>query len=152
MSDREEQLELVRHAAETLLPQLTERLVRLQLGELEVQEGELRLRVVGAAAIAPTVGASPRSGANEASAAETNQAPAATRQGVTSPAVGFFVYADALGPGLDVQKGDELGHVEVLGIRHDVRAPRSGTVTNLVSEAGEPVEYGQLLIEMEPGG
>ena len=70
--------------------------------------------------------------------------------GVTSPAVGFFAYADGLGPGLAVDKGDALGHVEMLGVRHDVRAPRSGTVRNLVTEAGEPVEYGQLLIELEP--
>jgi biotin carboxyl carrier protein len=30
-----------------------------------------------------------------------------------------------------------------------VRAPRRGLVRNLVTEAGEAVEYGQLLIEME---
>jgi biotin carboxyl carrier protein len=30
-----------------------------------------------------------------------------------------------------------------------VRAPRSGVVKNLVTEAGEAVEYGQLLIELE---
>jgi biotin carboxyl carrier protein len=72
-----------------------------------------------------------------------------TAQGVTSPAVGFFVYADGLGPGLPVDKGDELGHVEMLGVRHDVRAPRRGLVRNLVTETGEAVEYGQLLIEME---
>ena len=71
-------------------------------------------------------------------------------QGVTSPAVGFFAYADGLGPGLAVDKGDALGHVEMLGVRHDVRAPRSGSVRHLVTEAGEPVEYGQLLIELEP--
>ena len=53
------------------------------------------------------------------------------------------------GPGLPVDKGDELGHVEMLGVRHDVRAPRRGTVRNLVTETGEAVEYGQLLIEME---
>ena len=69
---------------------------------------------------------------------------------VTSPAVGFFAYSDGLGPGLPVQKGDALGWVEMLGVRHDVRAPRGGTVRNLVSESGEPVEYGQLLIELEP--
>jgi biotin carboxyl carrier protein len=70
--------------------------------------------------------------------------------GVTSPAVGFFAYAEGLGTGLSVDKGEALGHVEMLGVRHDVRAPRSGTVRNLVTEAGEPVEYGQLLIELEP--
>jgi biotin carboxyl carrier protein len=70
-------------------------------------------------------------------------------QGVRSPAVGYFAYVDGLGPGLAVEKGDALGHVDVLGVRHDVRAPRSGVVRNLVTEAGEAVEYGQLLIELE---
>lgn len=73
----------------------------------------------------------------------------ATALGVTSPAVGYFAYIDALGPGLTVEKGDALGYVDVLGVRHDVRAPRSGVVRNLVTEAGEAVEYGQLLIELE---
>jgi len=66
-----------------------------------------------------------------------------------SPAVGYFAYADGLGPGLSVEKGDSLGYVEMLGVRHDVRAPRSGVVRNLVTEAGEAVEYGQLLIDLE---
>jgi biotin carboxyl carrier protein len=70
--------------------------------------------------------------------------------GVTSPAVGYFGFADGLGPGLAVEKGDELGHVDMLGVRHDVRAPRRGTVRHLVAEAGEPVEYGQVVIELEP--
>jgi biotin carboxyl carrier protein len=37
----------------------------------------------------------------------------------------------------------------MLGVRHEVRAPRRGTVRNVVTETGEAVEYGQLLIEME---
>ena len=74
----------------------------------------------------------------------------ASSHGVTSPAVGYFGFADGLGPGLAVEKGDALGHVEMLGVRHDVRAPRKGTVSHLVAESGEPVEYGQVLVELEP--
>ncbi len=95
---------------------------------------------------APEVPARPGRSPEPAAAAAAGKA----THGVTSPAVGFFAYADGLGPGLPVDKGDALGHVEMLGVRHDVRAPRSGTVRNLVTEAGEPVEYGQLLIELEP--
>ena len=71
------------------------------------------------------------------------------RHPVPSPAVGFFVYADGLGPGQEVNKGDPLGWVEMLGVRHDVRAPRGGTVRGLPAESGEAVEYGQPLVEME---
>ena len=37
----------------------------------------------------------------------------------------------------------------MLGIRHDVRAPRRGTVRHLVAESGEAVEYGQVVLELE---
>ncbi len=61
------------------------------------------------------------------------------------------MYADGLGPGLEVAKGDALGHVEMLGVRHDVRAPRGGTVRHLVAETGEAVEYGQVVLEIDAG-
>jgi biotin carboxyl carrier protein len=69
---------------------------------------------------------------------------------VRSPAVGFFMYAEGLGPGLEVSGGDSIGHVEMLGVRHEVRARDSGTVRHLVAESGEAVEYGQVLVEIEP--
>ncbi len=152
MTDSVDPLELVKRAAEELVPQLTERLAKHGLGEIEVRRGELRVRVVRALD-APPVAPSPRAGTTPAvslAADRVGVVPSGPlHQGVTSPAVGFFVYADGLGPGLPVDKGDELGHVEMLGVRHDVRAPRRGTVRNLVTEAGEAVEYGQLLIELE---
>lgn len=155
MSDPQDPMALVQRAVDELLPQLTERLARHGLGEIEVRDGDLRVRAVRAADsgeagpptarsnAGPTVVPVDRVGPAPAAAAATNH-------GITAPAVGFFVYAEGLGPGLVVEKGDELGHVEMLGVHHDVRAPRGGTVRHLVTEAGEPVEYGQLLIEMEP--
>jgi biotin carboxyl carrier protein len=59
------------------------------------------------------------------------------------------VYADGLGPGLAVSAGAEIGFVEMLGVRHEVRAPSDGVVRHLVAESGEPVEYGQLLVEVD---
>jgi len=151
MTDSQDPLELVERAAAELVPQLTERLARHRLGEIEVRRGELRVRV--ARAVEAAQPATPaRAGAHPAGlpADRVGVVPSGpSHLGVTSPAVGFFVYADGLGPGLPVDKGDELGHVEMLGVRHDVRAPRRGTVRNLVSEAGEAVEFGQLLIELE---
>jgi len=150
MTDPTDPLELVERAASELVPQLTERLARHGLGEIEVRRGELRVRV--ARALEPPQPAPPRAGGTASSlpADRIGVVPSGpSHQGVTSPAVGFFVYADGLGPGLPVDKGDELGHVEMLGVHHDVRAPRRGTVRNLVTEAGEAVEYGQLLIELE---
>ena len=162
MSDSEEAVDVIKRAAAHLLPQLVERLERHGLGEIEVVHGDLRLRVAGpaggsrAAAASTQVGVSAGTApvADAAStlipAAEGSHGGAPGGMGVASPAVGFFVYADGLGPGLPVEKGDPLGHVEMLGVRHDVRAPRRGTVRHLVAESGEAVEYGQVVVELEP--
>ena len=149
MTDTDDALKAVSHAAARLVPELTERLQRHALGEIEVSHGDLRLRVAadpGTARPASVAAAQPAAAVPPAAA----PAPAPGSVGVTSPAVGFFVYADGLGPGLAVSKGDELGHVEMLGVRHDVRAPRAGTVGHLVAESGEAVEYGQVVLELEP--
>ena len=151
MSEAQDPLVQVERAAAELVPQLTEKLAQLGLGEIEVRQGDLRVRVAKALG-APVAHANPRVAAQHATPSPEGLGAAASgpsAQGVTSPAVGFFVFADGLGPGLAVDKGDQLGHVEMLGVRHDVRAPRRGTVRNLVTEAGEAVEYGQLLIELE---
>lgn len=154
MSDPQETMAQVRRAAEELLPQLTERLARHGLGEIEIRDGDLRVRAVGTTVPAEPGPPPTRSQAGPGVVAVDRVGPAPSaamaNHGITAPAVGFFVYADGLGPGLAVEKGDELGHVEMLGVHHDVRAPRGGTVRHLVTEAGEAVEYGQLLIEMEP--
>jgi len=145
MTDAEQALKAIARAANELVPQLTERLVRHDLGEIEVSSGELRLRV------ARSSGARSALQPVERSPAATSAPPARTTAsvGVASPAVGFFVYAEGLGPGLAVAKGDSLGQVEMLGIRHDVRAPRRGMVRHLVAETGEAVEYGQVVLELE---
>jgi biotin carboxyl carrier protein len=161
MTDQQDALEAISLAADELVPQLAERLRTHGLAEIEVSRGELRLRVSatpGAPSPAPrpavdasggVAPATPAAGAGPGAAGTTG---AAGSVGVASPAVGYFVYADGLGPGLEVARGDALGHVEMLGVRHDVRAPRSGTVQHLVAEAGEAVEYGQVVLELDPSG
>jgi len=147
MTDAEQALEAIARAAKDLVPQLTERLARHGLGEIDVSFGDLHLRVVASTAPVPSADRAERS---PAAATSSASAPAvAASLGVASPAVGFFVYAEGLGPGLAVEKGDSLGQVEMLGIRHDVRAPRRGTVRHLVAETGEAVEYGQVVLELE---
>lgn len=153
MTDSDPAVDLIARAADDLIPQLVERLERHGLGEIEVAHGQLRLRVaagtgVTRAAAAPPAVTTLAGGEGPGATATAPDAPSGV--GVASPAVGFFVYADGLGPGLGVQKGDALGHVEMLGVRHDVRAPRGGTVRHLVAESGEAVEYGQVVVELEP--
>jgi acetyl-CoA carboxylase biotin carboxyl carrier protein len=146
MTESSEDLEAIQRAASSLIPELADRLRRRGLGEIEVRSGELRVRVSAAPARAPELAAV---GASFATPAHPGSVTSGGPHGVPSPAVGYFVYGEGLGPGLAVEKGDALGFVEVLGVRHDVRAPRSGTVRNLVTETGEAVEYGQTLLELE---
>ena len=154
MSEEQSALDAIARAADELVPQLAERLRTHGLGEIEVTRGELTLRVraPAEATAAPQRQRVEKPGASAPRPASSGAgpAPSASAVGVGSPAVGFFVYADGLGPGLAVAKGDALGHVEMLGVRHDVRAPRGGTVRNLVAESGEAVEYGQVIVELEP--
>jgi biotin carboxyl carrier protein len=150
MTEAEDPLKQIERAAAEVIPQLTEKLAQHGLGEIEVRQGDLRVRVARAAEATSHAAGSVAPAASSPPIDRVGVVPSGpSHQGVTSPAVGFFVYADGLGPGLQVDKGDELGHVEMLGVRHDVRAPRRGLVRNLVTETGEAVEYGQLLIEME---
>ena len=149
MTDTDHGLDAIARVAADLVPQLTERLARHGLGEIEITRGDLRLRVA-AGAPSPAAPSSGPVGSTETPSDASAAPPGPATLGVASPAVGFFVYADGLGPGLDVTKGDALGHVEMLGVRHDVRAPRGGTVRHLVAESGEAVEYGQTVVEIEP--
>ena len=146
-------------AAERLVPELGERLRRHRLGEIEVSEGELHVRVVADPSADPSVDpasnpdpvpASTNAEGPRAASGERAPATQAAPIGIASPAVGFFVYADGLGPGQAVTKGDRIGYVEMLGVRHDVQAPRAGLVSHLVAESGEAVEYGQVVVEIEP--
>jgi acetyl-CoA carboxylase biotin carboxyl carrier protein len=159
MTEGERELEAMARAAADLLPKLTERLGRHGLGEIEVARGDLRLRVSGTPARPgassatdvsrpATAGSPPGDAHSDVSHDAAAHPPAPV--GVLSPAVGFFVYADGLGPGQAVTGGDPLGYVEMLGVRHDVRAPRGGTVAHLVAESGEAVEYGQVVVELAP--
>ena len=154
MTDSDDALDAISRVAAKLIPELTERLRRHGLGEIEVAHGDLRLRVSAAPGVpAPGVPAPvsvPNQGTvGQPTATSPSQAATGATLGVASPAVGFFVFADGLGPGLQVTKGDPLGHVEMLGVRHDVRAPRGGRVSHLVAESGEAVEYGQVVLELE---
>jgi acetyl-CoA carboxylase biotin carboxyl carrier protein len=153
MTESKDALDAIAAAADQLVPELAERLRRHGLGEIEVARGDLRLRVRASPEASPTVEAPSRSdrAGTSGRAAPASPPTAGGSVGVASPAVGFFVFAEGLGPGQAVVKGDALGHVEMLGVRHDVRAPRGGTVRNLVAESGEAVEYGQVVVELDPG-
>lgn len=95
------------------------------------------------------VGIGPAAGGPGAERATARSRP---RRPVTSPAVGLFRPTPGFAVGRRVRSGDRIGVVDVLGVPHDVVAPTDGLVTEVVVEAGQPVEYGQELGSIEPLG
>ncbi len=136
------------------------------VSELEITEAEGKVRIVkgsGAAvqayAPAPAV-AAPVSAAPVAAAAAA-AAPAATVQPaedvavghpVKSPMVGTFYRASAPGAkafvevGDTVKEGDTICIIEAMKILNEIEADKSGTVSKILCENGQAVEYGQPLL------
>lgn len=133
---------------EEILPALIARLRASRLGELEVRSDGWRVRL--------------RRDASHASRRTTRSLPAeggsiededdAGTRVARSPAVGYFSPAASLAVGLSVQAGDQLGSVDVLGIAQEVTAPLGGIVSAVFAEAGQAVEYGQALAEIDSLG
>ncbi len=166
MSDQQRDVAQIELAARRLIPELGDRLARHGLGEIEVRSGDLRVRVTGGQPATPAMavggaamrGTPSRAGIPRPDAGSQQVGPGVDGQpaerptAVLSPAVGYFIFGDGLGPGLSVAEGAVLGFVDVLGVRHEVRAPYAGTVRKLVTETSEAVEYGQTLLELEAAG
>lgn len=113
---------------------------------------------------APVVAAStaiPNSGAeattSKTSAALATESPAeiaatsrASSGEILATAVGLFREAETpLGVGDEVKKGQVVGFVESLKVPSGIHAPHAGRVSEIVCEAGQGVEYGQVLMRLE---
>lgn len=130
------------------------------LSEIEVEQKGLRIRV--ARNISATVSA-PAPHAHGAAEAPPAPAPAAdpdadlaTHPGaVTSPMVGTAYRAPEPGAdpfveiGTSVERGQTLMIVEAMKTMNHIPAPRAGTVTSILVENGQPVEYGEPLMIIE---
>jgi acetyl-CoA carboxylase biotin carboxyl carrier protein len=130
------------------------------LAEIEIAEAESRIRVSrGApaaqvfAAPAPHPQASAAPGA--AAVAAEPEIDAAHPGAVTSPMVGVaYLSPEPNAPpfvkaGDRVAAGQTLLLIEAMKTFNQIKAPRSGTVTRILVEAGAPVEYGEVLMLVE---
>jgi acetyl-CoA carboxylase biotin carboxyl carrier protein len=133
------------------------------IAELEVTEGESKVRIVKSSAIPQNqVVMMPPQGVQQfaapaapsaAPAAVAAPAPAAEPTGhvVKSPMVGTFYRASAPGApafvevGSTVKDGDTLCIIEAMKLLNEIDADVSGTVTQILVENGQPVEFGQPL-------
>ena len=138
------------------------------VSELEITEAEGKVRIVksaGVAVAAPVVMAAPVAAvpapqsvaaAPVAEAAAVAEAPAAAAgHAVKSPMVGTFYRSSSPGAapfvqiGSVVKEGDTLCIVEAMKILNEIESDKAGTVTQILCENGQAVEYGQPLFIIE---
>lgn len=134
------------------------------VAELEITEGEDRVRIVnrnGAAPVQvhqPVTVAQPMpvpGPAPEVAPAPAPTAPQQTGTPLTSPMVGTFYRAPS--PGADpfvkvgdtVKKGQVVCIIEAMKLLNEVEADMDGTVKEVCVENGQPVEFGQSLFIIE---
>ncbi|WP_038175081.1 MULTISPECIES: acetyl-CoA carboxylase biotin carboxyl carrier protein [Vibrio] len=132
------------------------------IAELEISEGEESVRISrhGAAApapihYAPAPVAAPAA-APAAPAAVEPAAPAApTGHQVLSPMVGTFYRSPSpdsksfIEVGQSVKAGDTLCIVEAMKMMNQIESDKSGVVTAILVEDGQPVEFDQPLVVIE---
>jgi biotin carboxyl carrier protein len=142
--------------ADDVLPSLVARLAVSTLGELEVRHGDWRIRVrrAGHATQVAPVGTPPAASAvpMDVTPPLGPSAPVRSADIATSPAVGYFAPRPELAVGSRVTQGDVLGWIDVLGVRQEVVAPVDGLVGKLLVGPGDPVEYGEELVQLVAAG
>ncbi|MBT9552873.1 MAG: acetyl-CoA carboxylase biotin carboxyl carrier protein [Hydrogenophaga sp.] len=137
------------------------------VSELEITEAEGKVRIVKSApvgmaapvtyAMAPVAApAAPLVAAAPADAAPVAAAPAGpVGHTVKSPMVGTFYRASSPGAkpfveiGDSIKEGETICIVEAMKILNEIEADKSGTVTQILVENGQAVEYGQPLYVIE---
>ena len=130
------------------------------LAEIEIAEGESRLRVARAqaptAVFAPPASAGARAGASPAEPARPEPALDAAHPGaVVSPMVGVAYLAPEPGAAPFVRVGDTvvpgqtLLLIEAMKTFNQIKAPKAGTVSRILVESGAPVEYGEVLMLLD---
>lgn len=156
-----------RDKSDTLDPALVDSLadiaVRQGLAEIEVRQGKMRIRVTrhhaqpAAVAAAPVAVSAPVPAAiAPAAAAPVAAEKVADHPGtIRSPMVGTIYLRpepDAekfVEIGASVKQGDRIMLVEAMKTFNEILAPRAGTVTAVLVNEGEPVEFGEPLFVIE---
>ncbi len=133
------------------------------VSELEITEAEGKVRIVkggpaGPQAYVPppAVAAPAPVAAQAAPAAATAPAPEVPAgHAVKSPMVGTFYRSSSPGAkpfvdiGSQVKEGDTVCIIEAMKILNEIEADKSGTITQILCENGQAVEYGQPLFVIE---
>jgi acetyl-CoA carboxylase biotin carboxyl carrier protein len=139
------------------------------VSELEITEAEGTVRIVKSApapvamvtqmaapapvAVAAPVATAPAAVATPAAAPATEAAPSGHT--VKSPMVGTFYRSSSPGAkafaevGQQVKEGDTICIIEAMKILNEIEADKAGTITKILAENGQAVEYGAPLFIIE---
>jgi len=141
------------------IKKLIELLEESGVAEIEIKEGEESVRISRAtvpmtfAAPAPVAAPAPAAAAPAAPAVEAPAVPAG--HPVKSPMVGTFYRASSptakafAEVGRAVNVGDTLCIIEAMKMMNQIEADKAGTITAVLVENGQPVEYEQPLFIIE---
>ena len=144
-----------------LVRKLAELLNETGLREIEVERGDLRVKVVRGPSAAETAMASvihaapPVAAAGPQALAASAAAPEPPGDAVKSPMVGTVYLQPNPGAeqfvrvGSQVAAGQTLMIIEAMKTMNPVPAPRAGRVVEILIDDGQPVEFGQPLIVLE---
>ncbi|WP_075996545.1 acetyl-CoA carboxylase biotin carboxyl carrier protein [Salaquimonas pukyongi] len=143
-----------------MIRELAELLKETELSEIEVEQDDLRIRIARHAAPRAVEVAAPAVAAP--APAQPAAAPAAAAQddenhpgAVTSPMVGTAYHCPAPGSdpfvkvGDSVKAGQTVMIVEAMKTMNQIAATKAGTVSRILVEDSQPVEYGEPLLIIE---
>jgi acetyl-CoA carboxylase biotin carboxyl carrier protein len=143
-----------------LIRELALLLDETSLTEIEIERAGLRVRVARNVSIAASVPAAAPIAASMSAPAAANTPPAAADfskhpGAVPSPMVGTAYWAPEPGAkpfievGTKVSAGQTLLIIEAMKTMNQIPSPRAGTVTQILVEDGQPVEFGEPLVIIE---
>ena len=137
-----------------LVRELAKLLTDSGLTEIEVEDGDRKIKVARQAAPAPVFHAAstPAAAAPAAMTPPPAAPPAANPDAVKSPMVGTVYLSAEPGSapfapvGSTVKDGDTVLIIEAMKVMNPITAPRAGTITAILVDNAQPVEFDQPLI------
>ena len=139
-----------------LIRELALLLDETNLTEIEIERAGLRVRVARNISVAAAMPAISQPAATAVAAAPVATADVAKHPGmVPSPMVGTAYWASEPGAkpfidvGSKVSVGQTLLIIEAMKTMNQIPSPRAGTVTQILVEDGQPVEFGEPLVIIE---